>query len=174
MRVPSIVTVHLGLLGLLLGVSVGVGACFIEPAEPANFRFECGSSSECQTGQVCASGLCQQACGQDEQVECPRSAPVCLNGYCASVCSLADDVCPSPQSCLALTLEQPAESEEAVESGLCSIPCSEAAPCADGLLCFEELGVCVQTCTTTDECGSGEACLEGFCIPGDSGGGGFP
>jgi hypothetical protein len=161
---------NLGLLGVLLGVSLGVGACFIESAEPANFRFECGSSSDCQVDQVCASGLCQQACGAQDDVECPQEAPVCLNGYCASVCSLSDDVCPSPQSCLSLTIP----GDEPAESGLCSIACSEAAPCADGMFCFEDLGLCVQTCMTVDDCGSGEACVQGFCAPGDSGGGGFP
>jgi hypothetical protein len=155
----------LGMLGIL-----GMSACFIESAEPATFRFECGPSSECDVGEVCASGLCQQACGTDEAAACPQTAPVCLNGYCSSVCPISEDVCPAPQSCMSLTLPD----EDPAESGVCAVPCSEAAPCPDGMFCYADLGVCVQTCMSTDECGSGEECLMGFCVPSDAGGGSFP
>lgn len=157
-----------GLLGMvaLQGV-LGMGACFIESAEPSTFRFQCGSSSECEPGEVCASGLCQQACGALDDVSCPQSAPVCLNGYCASVCPTSEDVCPPPQSCMSLT----APGEDPAESGVCTVPCSDADPCADTMVCIE--GFCVQTCMDASECGSGEDCLGGFCVPSDSGGG-FP
>ncbi|PRQ01199.1 hypothetical protein [Enhygromyxa salina] len=152
---------------LSLVICLGAGGCFIEAAEPSTFRFQCGSSSECATDQVCASGLCQQPCGGEDDLECPQSAPICLNEFCASVCPISEDVCPAPQSCVALTVP----GDEPSESGVCTIPCGDANPCADGMLCVEEFGLCVQACATTDECGPAEACVQGFCVPTDSGGG---
>ncbi|WP_146658039.1 hypothetical protein [Enhygromyxa salina] len=146
---------------------MGLGGCFIEAAEPSTFRFQCTASSECETGEVCASGLCQQPCGGANDTECSQSAPVCLNGYCASVCPTNEDVCPPPQSCVTL----PAPDEEPATSGVCTIPCDGDNPCADGMFCFEEFGLCVQTCMATEECGSGEVCTQGFCLPSSSSGG---
>lgn len=168
MRAPRTATWSVGLLLGLAGLT-GLGACFIESAEPSTFRFQCGSSSECEAGEVCASGLCQQPCGADDDDPCSQSAPVCLNGYCASVCPMSDDVCPPPQTCASLA----APGEDPGESGVCTVPCSADNPCADGLFCVEDLGLCVQTCMATAECGSGEECFGGFCVPTGSGGG-FP
>lgn len=177
MHTPRTAPVNHGLLGSfgllgMLGVlgMLGMGACFIEATEPSVFRFQCGSSSECAVDQECASGLCQQPCGGQDDADCPQGAPVCLNGYCASVCTVSEDVCPSPQSCLSLTIP----GEDPAESGVCALACGEANPCADGMFCFEELGVCVQTCVGDEDCSSGEACVQGFCTPTDSGGGSFP
>jgi hypothetical protein len=94
------------LLGSLLGAALGMlgmSACFIEPAAPSSFRFECSSDVECDATQRCANGLCQQACGGEADQPCTQDAPACLNGYCSSVCLVADDECTSPQTCLSLT-----------------------------------------------------------------------
>jgi hypothetical protein len=149
---------------------LGLGACFVEAAAPASFRFECSADADCEANEACSNGLCQQPCGGDKDEACPQEAPVCLNSYCASVCPLADDICPSPQTCLAVTLP----GQDPGESGLCAVSCSDQNPCADGDLCVEEFGVCVPPCMSTDDCGSGEECLAGFCVPSDSGGGSFP
>ena len=61
-RSPGSLGVGLG-LALALGLALGGGACFIEPAPPASFRFECSSDSECEATERCAQGLCQQPCG---------------------------------------------------------------------------------------------------------------
>jgi hypothetical protein len=151
---------RLGMLGL--GAALGFAACFIEPAPPSSLRFECSSDSECETTQRCANGLCQQPCGADGDQPCGQDAPVCLNGYCSSTCSIADDQCSSPQICQSLALP----GEEPGMTGLCTIPCSDEAPCGEGQLCYEDLGLCVATCMTIDDCGEGEDCLTGFCVPG--------
>lgn len=154
-----------------LGVSLAAGACFIEPAAPSTFRFECSSDSECAEGERCASGLCQQPCGGDEDDPCGQSNPICLNGYCSAICPLADDPCTSPQVCTSLA----APGEDPGESGVCLVPCSDAQPCPDEQICFEDFGgICVATCMDTSDCGSGEECVTGLCIPSSSSGGGFP
>lgn len=159
----------LGFFGLGMAAalgSLGMTACFIEPAAPGAFRFECSADVECDADQRCASGLCQQPCGGDEDMDCPQEAPVCLNGYCSSVCLVAEPECSSPQTCLSFTFpgEQPAE------NGVCAVACSDEAPCPAGQLCYDELGLCVTACTTTDECASGEECALGFCVPSSSSG----
>lgn len=158
-------------LGSGLLVSLALGACFIEPAAPATFRFQCSSDSECSDAEVCSNGLCQQPCGGDEDDPCPQDDPVCLNGYCSALCLTDDDVCSDPQDCVSLA----APGEDPGSTGVCTIPCSDSAPCPDGQACLEDFGgLCVATCTDTSECGSGEECLAGFCVPSDSGGGSFP
>lgn len=155
-----------GVLGMLgIAVAMGMGACFIEPAPPAGFRFECNSDVECDPTQRCASGLCQQACGAETDEPCAPESPVCLNGYCSSACLLADAQCTSPQTCLSLTLP----GDEPAESGVCVVKCGDAAPCPDGQTCVDELGLCVTTCMTTQECASGEECVAGFCAPSSGG-----
>lgn len=156
---------------LALGFGLGASACFIEPAQPSTFRFNCSADADCGEAESCVDGLCQQPCGSMNDQECNSSAPLCLNGYCSSVCPLSgDDVCPSPQMCMSLS----ADPEEPGESGVCTAPCSDASPCPDGQVCFEDYGLCVGTCMTVADCGSGEECLGGFCVPSSSGGGGFP
>lgn len=150
--------------------ALALGACFVEPATPSTFRFECSADADCEATEQCASGLCQQHCGGADDQPCGQSAPVCLNNYCASVCPTADDVCPLPQTCMSLS----APGEDPGDSGVCVVPCDADNPCADGQLCFEELGLCVSTCMTVDDCGSGEECIAGFCVPSSSGGGSFP
>lgn len=147
-----------------LGAVLGFGACFIQPAPPASLRYDCSSDSDCDPTQRCASGLCQQPCGTDADAPCDSSSPFCLNGFCSSICSLADDECSSPQSCESLVLpgEEP---EEPVTTGVCMIPCGDEAPCAEGQFCYEDLGVCVSTCMVPEDCGNGEDCLTGFCVP---------
>lgn len=154
------------LLGSLVAIAaMGVGACFIEPAAPGGFRFECSSDVECDATQRCANGLCQQPCGGEDDLDCAQEAPVCLNGYCSSVCSIAEPECSSPQTCVSLSFP----SEEPAETGVCVVKCGDDAPCPDGQLCYEELGLCVATCMTTDECASGEECVAGFCVPTSGG-----
>ncbi len=159
-----------GLVGLVLGFS----GCFIEPTAPSTFRCECASGDVCASGALCAQGLCQQPCGGEDDDPCAQEAPVCLNGYCSSICPIpADsdevDVCPSPQSCASLS-----GTDDPGGSGVCTILCEDDSGCGDGEVCFVELGLCVATCTDSSECGSGEECLGGFCAPSDAGGGGFP
>ena len=150
-----------------LGAVLSAGACFIEPAAPSTFRFECSSDSECDADERCSSGLCQQPCGGQDDADCGQEAPICLNGYCASICPVDDDVCPDPQECMSLAVS----GEDPGESGVCAVACSDANPCAEGELCYEELGLCVQTCMTAADCGSGEDCVVGLCVPTDAGGG---
>jgi hypothetical protein len=143
--------------------AAGLGACFIESPQPSTFRFACESADDCGQGDVCADGLCQQACGAADDADCPDGAPLCLNGYCSSVCPIDEEVCPSPQACL--VFEDP-EAEEPATSGICAIACDDQDhPCAEGQLCLE--GICLTTCMTDDECGNGESCLAGInvCIP---------
>jgi hypothetical protein len=148
-----------------IAAAMGVGACFIEPAPPSGFRFECNSDVECDATQRCASGLCQQPCGAETDEPCAPESPVCLNGYCSSACLLADDECTSPQTCLSLTFP----GEEPAESGVCVVKCGDDAPCPDGQSCYAELGLCVATCMTTDDCSTGEECLAGICAPTSEG-----
>jgi hypothetical protein len=154
----------LGSLAMLAMLSIGA-ACFIEPAPPSSFRFECSADVECDAGQTCSNGLCQQACGGESDEPCGQEAPVCLNGYCSSVCVVADDQCTSPQTCMSLSFP----GEEPAETGVCVVPCSDAAPCPDGQLCYDDVGLCVATCMTTDECAAGEECVTGFCVPTSEG-----
>jgi hypothetical protein len=151
----------LGLAGLL---AIGA-ACFIEPAPPAGFRFECSADVECDVGQRCASGLCQQPCGSDLDADCPQDAPVCLNGYCSSACLVADPQCTDPQTCLSFSVP----GEEPPETGVCVVRCGDAAPCPDAQVCYDEIGLCVATCMTTDECAAGEECVTGICLPASGG-----
>jgi hypothetical protein len=138
-----------------------MGACFIESPQPSTFRFACEADDDCGDTQVCADGLCQQACGAADDLECPNDAPLCFNGHCSSVCPVDEEVCPSPQTCI--TFEDPS-ADEPPTSGICGIPCDDQDhPCGEGSLCFE--GACVATCMTDDECGEGESCLAGVCIP---------
>lgn len=158
--------------GLVAGLATGSGACFIESAQPSTFRFDCSSTDECNEGEVCSDGLCQQPCGAGE--EACADGTICLNNFCSSICPIAQDVCPEPQQCVALS--EPEEGEEP-GSGICTIPCDDTDhPCADGQLCLA--GFCATTCTDVSECGSGEDCTEvtaglSVCVPGSSGGG-FP
>lgn len=170
--VPGLVQrlVHGLVLGPVVGLGMLLGGCFIEPATPSTFRFQCSSDGECDPGFSCASGLCQQSCGGDAEEACPGDAPVCLNGYCSSICPLADDPCPTPQTCLSLA----APGEDPGESGVCTVECDDDNPCPDSQLCYAELGLCVATCMDTADCSSGEECLAGFCVPSSSGGGSFP
>ena len=155
-------------LGVALGLAFGLGltlalggvACFIEPAPPASFRFECSSDSECEPTERCAQGLCQQPCGGETNQSCGQTG-VCLNGYCSSTCSLADPQCSSPQTCTSLT----PPGVEPSDTGICMVPCDDQNPCAEGSLCYEDLGLCVAPCMTTDECGEGEECIVGACVP---------
>lgn len=155
------------------GLSAGLGACFIESAQPSTFRFECSATDECNEGEVCSDGLCQQPCGAGE--EACEGGTICLNNFCSSICPVDQDVCPAPQECVALS--EPSEDDEGGGSGICTIPCDDADhPCNDGQLCLA--GFCATTCVSVDECGSGESCSEvaaglSVCVPGSSGGG-FP
>lgn len=151
-------------LGVGLAFTLGFGACFIEPAQPANFRFECSSASECAEGEVCAHGLCQTECGGAIEADCGQTG-FCLNGFCSSTCWLADDQCPSPQVCTSLVPEGTEDPDEPVETGVCVVPCSADNPCPEGELCYEDLGLCVAICMTSDDCGDGEECLMGLCVP---------
>ena len=152
---------------LLAALAAGVllGACFIESATPSTFRFSCESDSDCEAGERCASGLCQLPCGGEGEEACPEEAPVCLNGYCSSICPSDQEVCPAPQECVAL-------SSEPDSSGVCTVLCDEQDnPCPEEDVCFE--GLCATVCMSDEDCGSGEICLEGVfvCVPSDSGGG---
>ncbi len=142
-------------------VALGLGACFIESPKPSTFRFACEVDDDCEEPQTCSEGLCQQVCGGSEDLACPDSAPLCFNGHCSSVCPVADDVCPLPQTCM--TFADPS-SEEPPTSGVCAISCDEDHPCTDGQLCLE--GICLTACASDDECGQGETCVANLCIPG--------
>ena len=156
----------------LAGVfGLGLGACFIESAQPATFRFECSATDDCNDGEVCSDGLCQQACGAGEEA-CPSSM-VCLNGFCSSLCPTNEDVCPAPQECVSLSGDS---SEDT--TGVCTILCDDVDhPCGEGQFCVA--GFCATACTTVDDCASGEDCTEvgpglGVCTPSSSSGGSFP
>ncbi len=153
---------HLSHLAMGLGLAFGLGACFIEPPLPANFRFECASSSECQDGEVCTQGLCQQPCGGESDEECSNSN-FCLNGYCSGLCQVSDDRCSQPQVCTSLV--PPGEETDEEIPGVCIVPCGDDNPCPEGQLCYEDLGLCVGPCMTGFDCGQGEECLMGFCVP---------
>lgn len=140
--------------------SFALAACFIESPKPSTFRFTCESSDECADTEVCADGLCQQACGGETDPACPDSAPVCFNGYCSSVCPTDEDVCPAPQACLTFT---DPESEELPASGVCAVACDADHPCPEGDVCFES--ICLATCMTDEDCSNGETCLANVCIP---------
>lgn len=164
----------LGLGALGLGLGLGLAACFIEPAQPVTFRFQCEVDDDCEVGDECANGLCQRPCGGDSDEACGSEEPICLNGYCSSVCPLAEDPCPEPQTCVGL---DPPEAEDPSESGVCTVACETDDDCPEGSLCFADLaGLCVSTCVDTSDCGSAEACVGGVCIPstGGGGGGGLP
>jgi len=158
---------------LLAGFGLGFGACFIEPAKPATFRFECDSAAECEPGQVCANELCQVPCGPGQEA-CP-SASVCINGFCSNLCPLDEDVCPPPQQCVSLT--PPGQDDEPSERGICTVLCDPVErPCGEGQQCL--FGFCADECVTIEDCGSGEDCLPigpdvMVCVPTGSGGG-FP
>lgn len=159
-----------GLGALALGLAAGFTACFIEPAQPSTFRFQCSADADCEDGRVCTNDLCQQPCGGDDDEPCAVEEPVCLNGYCSSICPTDEDPCPAPQSCVSLD----APGEEPSGSGVCTVACEDDSGCPEGQVCFADLGgLCVATCSTNDDCGSGEECIAGFCVPTSSGGG-FP
>jgi hypothetical protein len=153
------------------GFAAGLGACFIESAQPTTFRFECSTTDDCSEGQVCDSGLCQQPCGAG--LEACDSGSFCVNGFCSSICPVDDDVCPSPQECVPLSAD-----EEEGGSGVCTILCDDTDhPCPDGQACLA--GFCATVCTTVEDCGSGEDCTEiapafSVCVPSGSSGGSFP
>lgn len=159
-----------GLGALALGVGAGFTACFIEPAQPSTFRFQCSADADCGEGQVCSNDLCQQPCGGEDDEACSVEEPVCLNGFCSSICPLADDPCPDPQTCVSVVVVG-----DPGDSGVCTVVCEDNSGCPAGQICFPDFGgLCVATCLGPDDCGSGEDCVAGFCVPADSGGGGFP
>lgn len=181
----SVVVSVLG-LGLALGGFVG---CFIEAAQPSTFRFQCASDGECEDGQVCAEGLCQQPCGGEDDDPCANEAPICLNGYCASLCPLPAegsddvDVCPQPQSCVELPESFSGFGFDTGSSGACLVACADDSGCVEGEVCDTESGLCFPdlgsttggetdgetgdggdgTCTTADDCGAGQDCVMGYC-----------
>ncbi|MFO7567854.1 MAG: hypothetical protein R6X02_34760 [Enhygromyxa sp.] len=173
-------TTFLSILSPLFAAAVfaagGLSACFIEPAQPSTFRFQCSKSDECSDGETCADGLCQQPCGAS--LEACENGTVCINNFCSSICPLDQDVCPVPQECVAPPSPDDAEQESNV--GICMVQCDDQDhPCGEGQLCFQ--GFCVTLCTSTDECGSGEECTEvgpgvSVCASAGAGGGGrgFP
>ncbi len=148
---------------LLLLSLAGVASCFVESAQPTTFRFQCSSTDECNDGEVCSDGLCQQPCGAGQ--EACSGTTVCLNGFCSSLCPINEDVCPAPQECVSLSA-----SEGASGSGVCTISCDDTDhPCGEGQLCV--VGFCVSQCMTADDCASGEQCTEAapglmVCTPG--------
>lgn len=145
-----------------LAFVAGFGACFIEPALPGNFRFDCVSNGDCQTGEVCADGLCQQPCGGEMDEECDNSN-ICINGYCSGLCQVSDDRCSRPQVCTLLV--PPGEQTDEEIPGVCTVPCDGDHPCGDGQICSEDLGICLTTCMSGADCGEHEDCLGGVCIP---------
>ena len=166
-------------LGLVMGVAVG---CFIEPAQPSTFRFDCSADSECDADQICAEGLCQQPCGGDEDADCPGDAPICLNGYCSSLCPLDSEVCPAPQSCVELPAEFSGFGIDTGSSGVCLLACTDDSGCSNGEVCDADSGLCFPdfgstggeaggdtegsgdgTCATVDDCEAGQDCVMGFC-----------
>lgn len=159
---------------MVAGLGSGLGACFVESAQPSTFRFQCSATDECNDGEVCSDGLCQTPCGAG--LEACAGATLCLNGYCSSLCPTNEDVCPAPQECVSLSGESEADSDEQ-SSGVCTILCDDAEhPCAEGQLCLA--GFCATTCMSADDCVSAEACTEvapglSVCTPSSSGGG-FP
>lgn len=160
---------------LLVGFGLGFGACFIEPAQPATFRFECEVSDECEADQACANSLCQTPCGPG--LEACTGGSFCVNGFCSNLCPLDQDVCPPPQECVSLGLPGDEPGDEPPESGVCTVLCDPIErPCGEGQLCVA--GFCADECETVADCGSAEACVSigpdvGICVPAGSGGG-FP
>lgn len=149
--------------------AAAVGACFIESPQPSTFRFACEVDEDCGDPlQTCTDGLCQQACGDADAPDCPEGAPVCFNGHCSSVCPVAEDVCPDPQTCI--TFDEDPDDDELPESGICGVVCDDQDhPCVEGQVCIE--GACLSTCTTDEECGQGETCVAPVCVPSGGGGG---
>ncbi|NVB40011.1 hypothetical protein G6O69_19355 [Pseudenhygromyxa sp. WMMC2535] len=119
--------------GLLLGLGLSISGCFLESGGAPAFRYDCSQTSECGDGEVCADGLCQQPCGGEQDEDCSTDAPVCFNGYCASICPIGDDVCSAPQECIAV--------DEDSESGICGVLCESDESCAEGETCVS--GVCI-------------------------------
>jgi hypothetical protein len=144
--------------------------CFIEIARPAQFRYTCEVDEDCPSGESCIGALCQVPCSTATAADaCPSEAGyvACFNGGCASLCTVGDDVCPSPQTCIGLGGgTDGGEGDEASTTGLCGAPCSADDPssCPDGESCV--MGACVLTCVDTDPepCPDGLVCTFGVCI----------
>jgi len=140
--------------------ALGLGACFIDSPLPSTFRFTCEVAEDCYEGQVCSAGLCQQPCGGAEDLDCPSGAPVCLSGFCSSICPVDVDVCPDPQTCF--VYEDP-NSTTPPTSGICTVVCDDEYPCGGDDVCVQ--GVCLASCMLDTDCGSSETCLGNVCIP---------
>ena len=95
-----------------------------------------------------------------EDLDCPSGAPVCLSGFCSSICPVDVDVCPDPQTCF--VYEDP-NSSTPPTSGICTVVCDDEYPCGGDDVCVQ--GVCLASCMLDTDCGSSETCLGNICIP---------
>lgn len=169
-RLPPISTmqpIRPAALFVLLTLSVGaLTACFIEPAQPSVFRYDCAAHDECATGESCLDGLCQRACtlgaeGDGLLGDCPDDSGyvACINGSCSHTCEAESAACPAPQSCVDLGAVFGGGAASSLDGlGACAVACDAAHPCSGAAgypeVCFESVCVAAPDPTTTGTAGS--------------------
>lgn len=136
---------------LVLGAVVGLAACFGDTQKPAAYRFECDADGDCKDPEKCIEGLCQVPCTfATAEDDCSAEFVTCVNGTCANLCELDDSAaCPGAQACIEAPIDLGGGGFGGVDTS--------------------NLGVCGVECSA-DSCPDGEFCLEGICLPIDTGG----
>jgi hypothetical protein len=164
------------LIRLVLACAVTASvACFSERLAPPTFRYRCTSDMDCNEPEACIRGLCQIPCTQATfREDCPSagSYAACFNGTCSNLCTIGEDHCPDPQTCIDLPIDTSAAggggpfggAQPTGPLGICGVECVPGDDvCPEGEACLQ--GFCVQSCMFDIDCQDGFACIAGLCLP---------
>jgi MYXO-CTERM domain-containing protein len=175
------------------GLRNACGRCDTLPTEACNgLDDDCDGlvddQAECNAGQICRDGRCQDECQNNE---CPEGF-VCISDYCATLCESiecedgfvceGEGVCSDPCAGVACEVGYACSLGECVVDDCTGLGCPEGQRCSDvgclpdpcfGVLCdadqFCDAGRCIASCAFVS-CPLGEACFEGACAADPCGG----
>jgi Dickkopf N-terminal cysteine-rich region len=135
------------------------GSCIADDNPPV----ACLNSTDCETGNVCVDGFCENETPRDPSLNCLINEHcgengICLDGKCYGACIDSSD-CGTGQICgtNGQCEEDPASGTECVNNTNCS---DTSDVCLDG--------TCHEFCTDNDDCtNSHDRCDEGVCVAND-------
>jgi hypothetical protein len=138
-----------------------VGACYTEGLPPPGFRYACSDDSDCLGQERCEQGRCLVGCtlataADDCSLDVDYAA--CFNGFCTTVCTVGEEHCTSPETCIS-------GDDEDGALGVCGRLCSTLEDCPAGEECLA--GICGPPCdpdATTSSCPEGTSCVGGICV----------